>query len=110
METPKVSLSPSERLTLHALAQGNENEIAFDWLALQRLKSFGFVEETQHGPKITTAGKRATGRADPQTYRAPVKTSITWTPAQGAACHPPHAMGDFRTASMLHGPGPDAVM
>ena len=47
METPKVSLSPSERLTLHALAQGNENEIAFDWLALQRLKAFGFVEETR---------------------------------------------------------------
>jgi ribosomal protein S19E (S16A) len=66
METSEVSLSPSERLTLHALARGNEHEIAFDWLALRRLKSFGFVEETQQGPKITAAGKRAIGRADPR--------------------------------------------
>ena len=46
--------------------QGNEHEIAFDWLALRRLKSFGFVEETQQGPKITAAVKRAIGGADPR--------------------------------------------
>jgi ribosomal protein S19E (S16A) len=63
MEKPEVSLSPSERLTLRALAQGNGQEFVFDWLALLRLKSFGFVEDTPQGPKITAAGRRAIGRA-----------------------------------------------
>ena len=40
METPAANLSRSERLMLNALAQRHEHEIAFDWLALQRLKSF----------------------------------------------------------------------
>jgi len=51
---------------LNALAQGNEHEIATDWLALQRLKSFGFVEDTPQGHKITEAGKLAVVNADPQ--------------------------------------------
>jgi ribosomal protein S19E (S16A) len=66
METPEARLSSSERLLLHTLSQGNEHEISLDWLALQRLKSFGFVEETQQGPKITAAGRRAIGRPDPR--------------------------------------------
>ena len=66
METPVPNLSRSERLMLNALAQRNEHEIAFDWLALQRLKSFGFVEDTPQGHKITEAGKLAIVNADPQ--------------------------------------------
>ena len=66
METPVPNLSRSERLILNALAQRHEPEIAFDWLALQRLKSFGFVEETPQGHKITEAGKLAVVNADPQ--------------------------------------------
>ena len=66
METPVPNLSRSERLMLNALAQRNEHEIAFDWLALQRLKSFGFVEDTPQGHTITEAGKLAVVNADPQ--------------------------------------------
>ena len=51
---------------LNALAQRLEHEIAVDWLALQRLKSFGFVEDTPQGQKITEAGKLAIVNADPQ--------------------------------------------
>ena len=65
METPVPNLSRSERLMLNALAQRLEHEIAFDWLALQRLKSFGFVEDTPQGPKITEAGKLAAVSSDP---------------------------------------------
>ena len=63
MESSEVSLNTSERLMLGALAQGNEQELTFDWLALQRLKTFGFVEETPQGPKITADGRRAFGSA-----------------------------------------------
>ncbi len=66
METPVPNLSRSERLMLNALAQRHEHEIAFDWLALQRLKSFGFVEDTPQGQKITEAGTLAIVNADPQ--------------------------------------------
>ena len=61
--TTDVSLSPSERRMLGTVAEGGEQEFMFDWVALQRLKSFGFVEDTPQGPKITAAGKRAMGRA-----------------------------------------------
>jgi hypothetical protein len=63
MLTPEISLSPSERLMLGDLVQGNEPGFTFDWIALQRLKTFGFVEETAHGPKITAEGRRAIGRS-----------------------------------------------
>ena len=32
--------------------------VSLDWLAVQRLKRFGLVEETDLGPKITAEGKR----------------------------------------------------
>jgi hypothetical protein len=58
METPEIGLSGSERDTLRSLAYGREAGVALDWLAVQRLKRFGLVEETDLGPKITADGKR----------------------------------------------------
>lgn len=63
METPEVSLNSSERLALSSLAQWNAQEFTLDWIALQRLKSFGLVEETPQGLKLTATGRRAVGRA-----------------------------------------------
>ena len=57
METPDIVLSGSERDTLRNLAYGREFGVSLDWIAVQRLKRFGLVEETDLGPKIT-AGKR----------------------------------------------------
>ena len=58
METPEMTLSGSERDTLRSLAYGRDAGVPIDWLAIQRLKRFGLVEETDNGPKITAAGKR----------------------------------------------------
>jgi ribosomal protein S19E (S16A) len=58
METPEIALSGSERDTLRSLAYGREFGVSLDWLAFQRLKRFGLVEETDIGPRITAAGKR----------------------------------------------------
>lgn len=63
MQTPEITLSSSERHTLGTLAQGGEPAFGFDWLALQRLKTFGYVEETPQGPKITAEGRRAVDRS-----------------------------------------------
>ena len=51
METPEATLSASERTTLHYLAEGGEVGLVLDWLAIHRLKQFGFVEETSKGPQ-----------------------------------------------------------
>ena len=58
METPEMALSGSERDTPRSLAYGREAGVPIDWLAIQRLKRFGPVEETDGGPKITAEGKR----------------------------------------------------
>jgi hypothetical protein len=59
METPEIPLSPSERSMLAALAGGVELvEIAPDWVALQRLRQFGLVDEVSRGHKVTAAGRR----------------------------------------------------
>jgi ribosomal protein S19E (S16A) len=58
METPEIALSGSERDTLRSLAYGREAGVPIDWLAIQRLKRFGLVEETDYGPRVTTEGKR----------------------------------------------------
>jgi hypothetical protein len=51
---------------LVALAQEGGLAPTFDWLALQRVRFFGFVEDTSEGPKITEAGRRAVGSAGPR--------------------------------------------
>ena len=58
METPALSLSPSEKLTLKHVAEGEH----LDWVALQRLKRLGLVEERSTGPALTQEGRRALQR------------------------------------------------
>ena len=59
METPEIWLSPSERSMLGAIAGGADlDDIAPDWVALQRLRQFGLVEEISEGHKVTAAGRR----------------------------------------------------
>ena len=44
---------------LGAIAGGTQfDEIAFDWVALQRLKQFGLIEEGSQGHKVTAEGRR----------------------------------------------------
>ena len=66
METPEAHLSGSELATLRFLANGGEAGLVLDWLAIQRLKQFGFAEDTLTGPKITAEGRRAIRRREPQ--------------------------------------------
>ena len=56
-ESTDPRLSPSERLTLKQLAEGELLEREMDWLAVQRLKAWGLLEE--HGTKLnlTQAGR-----------------------------------------------------
>ncbi len=50
-------LSPSERGTLQALASG-DREAPLDWLAAQRLKQWGLIEDQATvGFRITEAGR-----------------------------------------------------
>jgi ribosomal protein S19E (S16A) len=59
METPEIPLSSSERSMLAALAGGvGLDEIAPDWVALQRLRQFGLIDEVSQGHKVTPAGRR----------------------------------------------------
>ena len=59
METPEISLSTSERRMLASVANGaSPLEMPPDWLALQRLRQFGLVEELSLGHKITAEGQR----------------------------------------------------
>jgi ribosomal protein S19E (S16A) len=58
MKTPEVALSGSERNVLRFLAYGGGGGFPTDWLAIQRLKRFGLVEESDSGPKITAEGRR----------------------------------------------------
>jgi hypothetical protein len=66
METPEVALSPSERMILRDLVTGADLPHQTDWVALQRLRRFGYIEETAAGPHITAEGRRAIA-AKPQT-------------------------------------------
>jgi ribosomal protein S19E (S16A) len=60
--TPPLSLSTSERQTLRYMAEGEADPRELDWLALQRLKRAGLVEERSTGPRITAEGRRALQR------------------------------------------------
>ena len=63
MKTPEIWLSPSERIVLTAIVGGAE-QAALDWVAVQRLKQFGLIEETSQGHMVTAEGRRvlASGR------------------------------------------------
>jgi ribosomal protein S19E (S16A) len=60
--TPALSLSTSERQTLRYIAEGQVDPRELDWLALQRLKRAGLIEERGTGPGITAEGRRALQR------------------------------------------------
>ena len=57
-----IRLSPSEGLTLRYIAEGEFHPTELDWLAIQRLKQSGLVEERRDGPSITAEGRRALQR------------------------------------------------
>jgi hypothetical protein len=62
-QTSTPSLSPSERLTLRHIAKGEWHISVLDWLAIQRLKRMGLVEERDGIPMTTKDGQRALGRS-----------------------------------------------
>ena len=62
METRTLSLSPSEKLTLKHLSEGELHTEHLDWVALQRLKRLGLVEDRSSGPALTQEGRRALQR------------------------------------------------
>jgi hypothetical protein len=56
-ESSDPRLSPSERLTLKHVAKGELLEREMDWLAVQRLKTWGLLEERGTKLKLTQAGR-----------------------------------------------------
>ena len=55
--TPEPRLSPSEMLTLKHIAEAELLEREMDWIAIQRLKGWGLLEEGGTRLKLTQAGK-----------------------------------------------------
>jgi hypothetical protein len=59
METASdIKLSPSERLTLQHLVEGEFHVTELDWVALQRLRRLALAEERNGGWGITKEGRR----------------------------------------------------
>jgi coproporphyrinogen III oxidase-like Fe-S oxidoreductase len=56
-ESFNLLLRPSERLTLKHVAEGELLEREMDWLAVQRLKAWGLLEERGTKLKLTQAGR-----------------------------------------------------
>jgi hypothetical protein len=60
MDTTSPLLSPSEKLTLRYIAEGEVHPRELDWLAIQRLRQAKLVEDRNPGrPGLTTEGRRA---------------------------------------------------
>jgi hypothetical protein len=57
-----IRLSPSEKLTLRHIAEGELHPRELDWLALERLKQVGLLQARPHGLKMTPEGLRALQR------------------------------------------------
>ena len=57
-KAPDLTLSPSEKRTLQKAAEGEFQVAELDWVALQRLKALGFVEERSTAVVITAEGRR----------------------------------------------------
>jgi ribosomal protein S19E (S16A) len=55
---PDLSLSPSEKRTLQKVAEGEFQVAELDWVALQRLKALGLMEERSTGVVISAEGRR----------------------------------------------------
>jgi len=61
-QSPQARLSPSEKLTLKHVAEGELLEREMDWVAIQRLKGWGLLEERGTRLKLTQAGREALRR------------------------------------------------
>jgi hypothetical protein len=61
-QSPQARLSPSEKLTLKHVAEGELLEGEMDWVAIQRLKGWGLLEERGTRLKLTQAGREALRR------------------------------------------------
>lgn len=61
-EAPIPALSPSERQTLRHLAEGDFPTGDLDWLAVQRLKKMGLVEDRGGRAVTTKEGQRVLGQ------------------------------------------------
>jgi ribosomal protein S19E (S16A) len=57
-----VKLSPSERLTLRDIAEGELHRTEMDWVAIQRLKTMGLIEERGGRTMTTKEGQRVLHR------------------------------------------------
>jgi hypothetical protein len=57
-----IGLSPSEKLTLRYIAEGELHPHELDWVALQRLKQAGLLEDQRTGVGMTVEGRRALQR------------------------------------------------
>ncbi len=57
-----VNLSASERLTLRYIAEGALHATEMDWVAIQRLKRMGLVEERGGSTMTTKEGQQALHR------------------------------------------------
>jgi hypothetical protein len=60
--TPVPRLSPSEMMTLKHVAEAELLEREMDWVAIQRLKGWGLLEEGGTRLKLTQAGRDALRR------------------------------------------------
>lgn len=69
-QTLTVNLSPSERLTLRHIAEGDWHTSVLDWVAIQRLKQLRLVEERGGSTMRTKEGQRALGLIAASTLRA----------------------------------------
>ena len=85
---PDLSLSPPEKRTLQKVAEGEFQGAEFDWVALQRLKALGLVEE-RSTVAITAEGRRV--------LLAPIATAMLMRSplardrALAARLHPPRS-------------------
>ncbi len=59
MEDTSTKLSPSEKQTLRQVAEGDRLPSEMDWVALQRLKKMGLIEQRGTGFAITKEGRGA---------------------------------------------------
>jgi hypothetical protein len=61
-DSPEIGFISSEKRTLEHVAVGEHHTSELDWVALQRLRVWGLVEERSTGMAITEAGRRVLQR------------------------------------------------
>jgi hypothetical protein len=61
-QSPAAYVSSSERQTLRHIAEGELHASELDWVAVQRLKTMGLVEERDRETMLTKEGQVALSR------------------------------------------------